>query len=175
MKRGFTILEVMFAIFVILVGVLGAYTVIQKVISYTYQSSLRFTSAYLAQEGVEIVRNIRDANWVQGEVWNNDLTGVGTENWEADYTTSSFKGSGVGEDCSDFPHYNCNSFVSTDYLKIFHDFYCYHGSYKTPFTRKITITPNGERLTVSVSVWWNYKGNNKGPITVQEVLYRWYQ
>ena len=73
LKKGFTMLEVIFAIFVILVGVLGSYTVIQKTISYTYQSSLRLTAAYLAQEGIEVVRNIRDANWVQGEAWDIDL------------------------------------------------------------------------------------------------------
>ena len=172
---GFTLLEVIFAIFVILVGVIGAYTVIQKAISHTYQSSLQLTAAYLAQEGIEIVRNIRDANWVQGETnWNDGLAGVVSEDWEADYTTTTFKGT-VYDDCGVASGYNCHSYSASNYLKISNGgFYCYNGGDETPFTRKITITPDGDKLNVSVEVEWEYKGDAYGPVTVQEILYKWY-
>jgi len=64
---GFTILELMTAIVVISIGVLGAYSVVQQIFSYTSISSYRLTAAYLAQEQIEIVRNARDVNWLEND------------------------------------------------------------------------------------------------------------
>ena len=76
MNKGFTILEAIAAIFVMTVGVLGAYAVVQQIIVYNSISSSRLTAAYLAQEGIEIVRNIRDTNWltVPLVVWDNGIS-----------------------------------------------------------------------------------------------------
>ena len=90
-KKGFTLLEVIVAILVVIVGVLAAYTVTQKIIFYTYRSSSRLTAAYLAQEGIEIVRNIRDTNWLQlnDRVFDGlAQTGYG---WKVDYTTTTLE------------------------------------------------------------------------------------
>ncbi len=173
--EGFTLIEVIVSILVVTVGVLAAYTVTQKIVSYTYQVSSRLTAAYLAKEGIEIVRNIRDTNWLQGENWNSDLVGVGTEKWEADYTTRTFKGSGgAGEDCSQIPYYNCEAYDPNNYLRIDGGFYNYVVGPGSKFKREITITPTGaDELMVSVEVFWEEKGEVYGPITVQEILYNW--
>ena len=73
MKRGFTILELMAAIVVISIGVLGAYSVVQQIFSATFVSSTRLTATYLAQEGIENIRNIRDINWLQGNDWDEGM------------------------------------------------------------------------------------------------------
>ncbi len=70
MKKGFTIIELMAAIIVIAIGILGAYSVVQRVFTITSSASHRLTAAYLAQEGIENVRNIRDNNWIQKKGWN---------------------------------------------------------------------------------------------------------
>lgn len=79
MSRGFTILELLAAILVIAIGVLSAYTVTQQIIAYTFSSASRLTGAYLAKEGIEIIRNIRDTNWLEGEAWDNGLSSTGWE------------------------------------------------------------------------------------------------
>jgi len=161
-KAGFTLLEVIFAIFVISVGVMGAYSVIQKTMSETYQSSFRLTAAYLAQEGIEIVRNIRDNNWLQGVAWNNGLGRCDGNNfYQADYSNSDLG--------------TCGS--KTKFLAIVKGYYKYNNNgSKTPFIREIRITHSGtDEITVSVEVYWKYKGKTKGPITVQENLYKWHQ
>jgi len=63
---GFTILEVVVAISLITVGITAIFTLYQQTISITRVSSQRLIAAYLAQEGIEIVRNIRDTNWIEG-------------------------------------------------------------------------------------------------------------
>ena len=89
---GFTILELIMAIFVMTVGVLGAYAVVQQIIVYTLVSSSRLTAAYLAQEGIEIVRNIRDTNWltVPPVVWNEGVSSSQEIVGFLDGTTSKF-------------------------------------------------------------------------------------
>ena len=79
-SAGFTTLELMAAIVVVSIGILGAYSVVQQIFVYTSISSQRLTAAYLAQEQIEITRNIRDTNWINNLDWQ---TGLGDTGWEA--------------------------------------------------------------------------------------------
>ena len=151
-------IEVLISISVISIGVLASYAVIEGFIPSIRQSSLRFTAAYLAQEGIEIVRNVRDENFLKDRNWE---TGLPSGDWQADYTATKLDN-----------HYN------GDYLNIDNNgFYSYQaGSKTTPFKRKITINYDGsDKLNVSVEIYWRYGKDIKGPITVQEVLYKWYR
>ena len=69
-NRGFTIIELMATMIIVTIGVVGAYSVVQQILAITSSASQRLTAAYLAQEGIELVRNIRDTNWVEGSAWN---------------------------------------------------------------------------------------------------------
>ena len=158
-KNGFTILEVMIAIFVVTIGVLAAYNVTQQMISYTYHSASRLTAAYLAKEGIEIVRNTRDTNWLESAPsWNDGLSCA--TGCEADYN-----------DPPPFNFYDDNHYLNIEAAS---GLYGYGPGGRTNFKRKITITPVGDTLKVSVEVQWKYKGKDYGPITAQENLYNWY-
>ena len=78
-KKGFTILEVLVTMLVITIGGLAAYAMVQQIVFSTFSSSYRLTAAYLAKEGIEIVRNIRDTNWLEEENWDN---GLNSSDWE---------------------------------------------------------------------------------------------
>lgn len=166
-NKGFTMAETLVAVFVILVAVLAVYSITQETISKIQQSSLRLTAVYLAQEGIEIVRNIRDANWLSGADWDNGLSACdGVNFYQADYNDGSL---GI-----------CGS--SRDFLNIepagvgIGGFAYIAGASSTPFIREIRITPVGsDELIVSVKVFWKYRNDIKGPVTVSEHLYKWYQ
>jgi len=64
-KRGFTILEVIVAIFVLTVAVGGSFVLIQQTLIAASLAQSKLAAHYLAQEGIEIVRNIRDTNWLK--------------------------------------------------------------------------------------------------------------
>ena len=64
-KKGFTLLEVITAIFILTVGVGGALSLMNQTLSTASIIEQRLIASYLAQEGIEIVRNIRDTNWLQ--------------------------------------------------------------------------------------------------------------
>ena len=88
-KRGFTIIELMAAVIVITVGILGAYSVVQRFFTITSSASHRLTAAYLAQEGIENIRNIRDNNWIQKKVWNSGISNTSESNVLLGYNRSA--------------------------------------------------------------------------------------
>lgn len=153
-QKGFTLLEVIIAIFILTVGIAGAYTLITQTISSAAISEERLIAAYLAQEGIEIGRNIRDGNWLEGATWNTGLTGCST-GCEADFDDSSLVAS------------------ASRYLKIDGGFYNYDSGTNTKFKRKITIIPEGtDILKVSVLVEWQERGRTH-QLSAQENLYNW--
>lgn len=165
MKKGLTLLEVIIAIFLITVGVLGALALITRTISITGISSQKLIASYLAQEGIEIVRNIRDGNWLEQRTnpaipWDD---GLGIGDWEADYITQTL-----------------TDIYDGDFLKIDGGFYNYTLGTNTKFKRKITIFDktdlDGDMIIdmfkVSVLVEWQEKGETHS-VPAQENLYNW--
>ena len=167
MRQGFTLMEAIVAIFVITAGIVGVLSLVTQTISSAIVSEDKLIAAYLAQEGIEIIRNIRDTNWIEAETyfndWNEGLTGC-SGGCEADYTTSSILDPTL-------PSYNGGRF-----LKIDGGFYNYTSGTDTKFKRKITIGsgPIADSLNVKVEVFWQEKGKTFN-VPAQENLYNWYQ
>lgn len=77
---GFTILEVMIAIFVLTIAVGASYSLIQKTFIAISLTQSKLIASYFAQEGVENVRNARDTNWLNSAPnWTDGITGGGPE------------------------------------------------------------------------------------------------
>lgn len=71
--KGFTFLEMLVVITIILVAFTGIYTLLTKVVYVSKISIHKLTATMLAQEGIEIVRNIRETNWLHGKAWDDGL------------------------------------------------------------------------------------------------------
>lgn len=151
---GFTLLEVVVAIFVITIGAVGVISMVQKITSFAQVSSSRFQAAYLIQEGMEIVRNIRDTNWLEGSPWNE---GLPAGDWEADYKTQ-----------------NLTQAYAERYLNIdSNGFYSYSTGKATKFKRKITILPEGsDILKIAIQVSWKERGEIYS-LEAKGNLYKW--
>jgi len=180
---GFTIIELVISIAVLSVAIIGAYNAFTAMDILTSNSTDRFVAAYLVQEGVEIVRNIRDTNWINQRDWRTGLyeeEGVDciTNGCQADYKT-------FGTGTSPLVPY------AGDILKMDENgFYNYSNGVDTKYKRKIVIeplqTPEGadDVLRVEVTVFWTEKANlfSDNPcanpescsITAEEFLYNWY-
>jgi len=72
-KNAFSLIELILAIFILTVAVFGSFALIQRIAVFAYASQTKLTAYYLAQEGIENVRNIRDNNWLQGNGWTDGL------------------------------------------------------------------------------------------------------
>ncbi len=156
-NSGFTLLETVIAIAILTSSILMIYTAIVQTISYSYNNQSRLIASYLAQEGVEVVRSIRDTNWVEGAAsWKDDL-GVGTH--RVQYDSSSLLSS------QDIPlNIDANGF------------YSYGAGDSSAFTRKIVISKpdpaNEDLLRVVSEVSW--PRDNEYPVSAEEFFYNWY-
>jgi len=161
-EKGFTILEIIAAVFILIVAVVAICFAFSQIVVATSLVSSRLTAAYLAQEGIEIIRNIRDSNWFTLG-WDVNLSTC-SSGCEADYTT----GTGV-LDATPLRNYTGN------HLNIDEDnFYSYLAGTPTRFTRKITVTADSDYiLRVSVLVNWQDRGKSYNYET-EESLYDWY-
>lgn len=155
---GFTLVEVFIAIAVLTVGIGGVFALVYQTVSFGSNTPLRLTATYLSQEGLEVVRNIRDTNFLkihkgQGGTWTSGLTGC-TSGCEADYNDTALV------------------VFANRFLKQNLGLYNYDSGLDSPFVRKITITQAGDILDVSVEVSWQERGRSH---TVQAAtkLYNW--
>lgn len=100
--KGFSLLEVMTAIFLITAGLLAAVTLLVSGLKDSMDSRNQITAGLLAQEGVELVRNIRDNNWANNieSFDNNDFPGSDANNCRADINSSDVKSCNNGQDFS---------------------------------------------------------------------------
>lgn len=172
-SQAFTLIEVITAVFIITVGILGAFGLIQNIIAESGFSSSKLSAAYLAQEGIEIARNIRDSNWL---LQRDDV------NFPWDSGLSSCL-SGCEADYREPQNYNNPVLASYSgrYLNLVNGFYSYAaGGNPTVFKRKITVSyPSicggapGCVMEITVNIDWNYKGVSH-QFTVKDHLYKWH-
>lgn len=145
-------MEIMVAVSIMTIGIVGIYAIVPRVVSITAEQNNKFIASQLSREGIEIVRNIRDSNWLERVNWDNGLTDCsgGCEIDYDDLALVSFQGR---------------------YLKIdSNEFYNYQDGQDTKFKRKITITPDTDILNVKVEINWLGKGS---PFEIEENLYNW--
>jgi hypothetical protein len=182
-NKGFTIIEIIITVFLLAIAVVGIFSAFSLMVILTSNTADQLTSAYLAQEGMEIIRNIRDNNWLGMEVdptvvsWDEGLTDCEhPAGCEVDYRTIT---------SGQYPVYP----ASDRFFKIDPNvgFYNYETGTDTKFKRKITIEclPNNNCTTehimkVIVEVSWTQKPNILNPsgasgiIQVEDILYNWY-
>jgi prepilin-type N-terminal cleavage/methylation domain-containing protein len=175
-SRGFTLIEIVIAIFIMSIAVVGVFSAYSMMVILTSDSADRLTASYLAQEGIEVIRNIRDKNWLNmfcctnggagcpadscdpAPAWLDGLMSdsVSTKNCIVDYKTTASKAVPVpswsdGE--PDYLYIDSAGFYSLST----------EGETKTKFKRKIILEKkpidslNNYALKVTVEVSWNQK------------------
>lgn len=159
-NKGFTLIEFSIAVFLISVAVVGSFAVLQQVILSNSLSSSKIVASYLAQEGIEIVRNIRDTQWL---LYGEDV------NWNSIFAA-------CGSGCElDYDEENAPVAATGRYLKIGgNGFYNYESGTMTKFKRKVIIVISGDKYEVTVEVTWEERGRTH-TITVREDLYNWFR
>ena len=169
--KGFTLIELLITVSVITVGIVGAFTAVQQGISTVDYSRSRLTAAFLAQEGVEIIKNIRDTNLLERSVF-----------WDQDLSAGEYEV--VYDDVKDYsPSLSvcvppCDSVSLQSLRKTDDGFYNYALGEDTRYKRKVKIerVPDGglnEHLRLTVVVYWKTKKGYEEFKVMQE-MYKWW-
>lgn len=82
-QSGFSLLEIVVAIFIIVMGMVGVVSLITQNIQVQYINRNNLIASQLAQEGLELIRNKRDKNWLENNGW---LSGITPGAYRVDYT-----------------------------------------------------------------------------------------
>ncbi|MDP2934630.1 MAG: prepilin-type N-terminal cleavage/methylation domain-containing protein [bacterium] len=155
-NTGFTLLEIIVAMGVIISVLTSALVLITLSVNSTKTTRSKIIAIGLSQEGLEIVRNIRDNNWLARR-----RTAL---NWKQDLDPGNYR-----------VQYNSSGLLafSTMSLRLNSGFYQYDSGNNTLFYRKITIEHIGNnQIRVISEITWNERGRNQ-IISAETRLYNW--
>ena len=159
-KRGFTLIEVITVLLIISLGMVGVLSLISQNIRSQSLNKNTLIAYQLAQEGVELIRQVRDTNWREGVDWQTDLN-AGT--YYMDYQDRT-------------PHLA----LSASYGNLGSDsdgmYYSTPGSAAagSGFSRLIRITEDATdpKILITVSIYWSDRGRNFS-YDLEAELYDW--
>lgn len=152
-STGFTLIEVVVSIFVLVMGTLAVMGVISNSLGLVNLSKRSAVATNLTQEGIEVVRNIRDTNWIEEDPYDDEL-GPGT--YCVDYDSTSVNS------CADQRLYWDGATYSHNPL-----------GDPTVFSRTVVLSPGTDLeevdyIDVRVTVSWDGR-----EIVTQTHLYDW--
>lgn len=157
--RGFTLLETIVALTVIIAAMTGPIALTTRGIFDAKFAKNKLVAADLAQEGLEIIRQCRDNNILKSRAWDFSM---GAGDWQADVISSTLL------QCPLSP------FTGAALLRDSNSgLYNYVSGNSTMFTRRVTISkPAADQMFVVSSVTWSEGGIGR-VMTLQETLYNW--
>ena len=169
-NKGFTIVESLVAIVILVLAITGTISAIQTGISSYIFSKDQIIAFYLAQEGFEQIRNIRDENGLQGQNW---LTGISANSSDPCFFGNACTVDPVNSNatiiCSGGPG-NC-PLIKQDVTT---GFFGYNSLWvDTVFRREIVLTQiNANDISITVTVNWS-KGTVNRQFKAKENLLNW--
>ena len=157
------------SVFIITVGLVGVFSSVTKYSQITQWEKENFQAYYIAQEGIEIVKNMRDSNWVnielnapEGATWKDGLIRC-ANGCEADYSSSVLT---AWTDPGRFLYLDGGTGGNGmyKYIETPGD-----GDIKTLYKRKITISEvDIYELDITVDIYWADRS-----IQLKENIYNW--
>ena len=168
MKKGFTIIESLVAISILVLVIVGASSAIQTGISSYIFSKDQIIAFYLAQEGFEQIRNMRDENGLKDQNW---LTSLSLNSSDACYF-----GNACIVDTINNTVTRCSNVGNCPVLRqnATSGFFGYDASWPaTIFRREVILTQiNANEISVQVTVNWS-KGTTNRQFKAKENLFNW--
>jgi len=159
LQKGFTLLETLFAVLIFSAALVSLMTIAGRGISASNIAREQVVAYYLAQEGLEVARNIRDSNLLQGLYWSQGLEACPPDDpCNIEYVSGGAPGLESGD------------------LAMYQDadgFFTEPGE-ATQFTRAIVLEPyQDHEYLVTATVSWNAKGIDRS-VVLKTILKSWY-
>lgn len=153
-ERGFTLVETLVALFILTMGLVPILVVgfSSRRIAETVESNV--IAANLAQEGIEVVRALRDTNWVASTSFDVGLAGGDYEvTWDSTAVT---------------PYAGRYLTISPTGI------YGYGAGTTTVFQRKVSLSaPSAPEIKVITTIMWSERGTSKS-FELEDHLFDWH-
>jgi len=155
-NKGFTLIEAMVALVLVTLAMGPVFILATSSVNVASRIEHNLIASNLAQEGIEVIRNIRDTNWLNGVDFDNNLPAGA---WRIEWDTIGGGLMAVG---------------SNPVLKKNNGLYNYSTGTNTVFRRTITISkPNSGELILISSVAWIERGNINKTVSAESHLFDW--
>ncbi len=157
-RSGQLLIEMLVALGILTVGFLGVMSLLSRAIGLNRVVADNYTATYLAEEGIEIVKNILDGNVIQGKGWNEGF-GIGNGDFEVDFSSDTLVQSQ-------------DRFLTLDQSA---NLYGYGFSSATPFKRVVRIDidgSGGNEIIVNSEVGWVSRGGNYN-VNLEDHFFNW--
>lgn len=161
-RSGQALLESIIAGSILTIGFLGLLALLARSISVNRVVADNYVGTYLAVEGIEVVKNVIDANILHGSAWSD---GLANQDYEVEYNTCS-----SGHFPCAFPIYNDDHFLAFDPDT---NLYSYHGSRETTYKRKVSVHVEDDEITVNSRVSWISRGGGTFQINLEDHFLNW--
>lgn len=152
---GQMMVEVMIALSIATVGLLGIFTLTSRSLSLNNVVASQYIGSNLAAEGIEIIKNLLDRNVIQGRPWNE---GVSDGDYEADYASTALS-------------------AYADRVILFNSgngFYGYDFGNQTNYRRKITVeTISPDEIKSRSFVSWITRDGATYQVDLEDYFYNW--
>ena len=156
-NKGQLLIESLIGISLIVVGLLGVFSLLSQSLGLRRVASERYVATYLAAEGIEVVKNIIDTNYLNtGTPWNQGISAGG--DYEVEYNSASLQS------------FQNRSF----YYHPESGLYDYNAGNSTLFKRKISIVPiSSEEARVNSRVDWVTRGGGEFSVDFEDHFFNW--
>ena len=161
-KVGFSIVEIMAVVFIVSVGMIGMMTLVNQTIRAQRLNRHTLVAYQLAQEGVELVRLIRDDNWL-AEERDNFLSVLPYGNYCLDIENINLNTSSPSP---------CPLYLNENNLYIHES----ENNSFTPYSRLVTIgaLEGDYSVLVQVKITWQDDGGRNISFLTETKLFDWY-
>ena len=144
--RGFSLLETVIAIAILVAAILGPLTLASSSIRLASLAKNNLTAATLAEEGIDLIRTTRGNSLIAGSTWDSWIMGL--------QSGDCFAAAGCRIDAQNSNVESCIGFSCV--LNLDGDLYTYASGNPSAFTRKINIVEiaPGVEVRVKSTVSW---------------------
>lgn len=164
-ESGYLLIEAIVASGLLIVGLISIAGLMSRALSLNRVVSDQFIANYLAVEGIEIVKNLIEADILDGGAWNDSINSNGC--YEVDYESTNF-----WTTCSSSESQTPLSF---DNLTGLYSYDSGGSQTPTPFRRSILIDidNSGERIRVNSVVKWISRGNVEFSVDLEDYFFNY--
>ena len=166
-QNGFSLIELIVCLFIINLGMIGVLSLVLQNIKVESTNKNALIASQLAQEGLELVRNQRDNNWLGTGGWEDNKDNiVKFSTYIIDYSYKSGNViAGVGIDDK-----KTKLYINED------GYYIHESTNNSPtiFSRLISASDEGNYLDIKSKVYWKERGRDYN-YEAEVYLYDWKQ